>query len=240
MVKSILGSKVGMTQVFDSQGRIVSVTVVQAGPCVVTQVKTVENDGYHAVQIGFGDIHAHRLTRPERGHLGLLAPRKAKDSDKPGAEKSGAETNTAETSTGRAALRPCRHLREVRLSGPAEVSLGDEIRVDNFAEGDLIAVTGVSKGKGFAGAIKRHHFHGANMTHGAMEVHRKPASSGATDAARTFKGMKKPGHLGAARVTTRGLKVVKVDGERNLILVGGTVPGANGSLVFINEQKGAK
>jgi large subunit ribosomal protein L3 len=229
MVKSILGSKVGMTQVFDSQGRVVPVTVVQAGPCVVTQVKTQDKDGYDAVQLGFGVVHAHRLNRPERGHLGLLPAKKAK----------GGEGDAAEAAASRKPLAACKHLREVRLQGPADLSLGDEVTVAAFAAGDVVAVTGTSKGKGFAGAIKRHHFHGANMTHGAMEVHRKPMSSGATDAARTFKGMKKPGHMGDERVTIRGLRVVSIDAENNLLLIKGAVPGANGCLVYVRALKGA-
>jgi large subunit ribosomal protein L3 len=228
MVKSILGSKVGMTQVFDSQGRVVPVTVVQAGPCYVTQVKTRDRDGYDAVQIGFGETHSHRLNRPELGHLGRLAFR----------VKKGEESSEASGSA-RKALPALSCLREVRLEAPADLSLGDVISVATFAEGDVVAVTGTSKGKGFAGAMKRHHFHGQNMTHGVMEVHRKPMSSGATDAARTFKGVKKPGHLGDERVTVRGLKIVRVDPERNLLLIRGAVPGANGSLIYVRAQKGA-
>lgn len=230
MLKSILGSKLGMTQLFDEQGRVVPVTIVQAGPCVVTQIKTEDRDGYNAVQIGFGDVHAHRLNRPERGHLGLLPARKS------GGKEGSAENEAAPAA--RKSLRPVKHLREVRLSSAASVTVGDEIRVDGFAEGDLIAVTGISKGKGFAGVIKRHNFHGANMTHGAMEVHRKPMSGGATDAARTFRGSRKPGHMGDEQVTVRGLKIFRVDAERNLLLVKGAIPGANGSLVYVRAQKG--
>jgi len=222
MRKSILGSKVGMTQIFDGQGRVVPVTVVQAGPCVVTQVKTQDRDGYDAVQIGFGDTKPHRLTRPEQGHLGLL-------------KKAG----EGESTEGGRAGKAFKHLKEIRLDTPSDLSVGAEIRVDEFREGDVIAVTGISKGKGFAGGIKRHHFHGQNMTHGVMEVHRKPMSGGATDAARTFKGTRKPGHLGADRVTVRGLKVVQIDSERNLLLIKGAVPGANGGLLYVRTLKGA-
>ncbi|HET6383181.1 MAG TPA: 50S ribosomal protein L3 [Armatimonadota bacterium] len=231
MVKSILGSKIGMTQIFDSEGHVVPVTVVKAGPCVVTQVKTRDTDGYDAVQIGFGETHAHRLTRAERGHLGLLPPGKAKEGE--GGVKEGEAARQGRP------LPAYRHLREIRLKSSGDLVKGSEIRVENFTEGDLVAVTGVTKGKGYAGVIKRHHFHGASMTHGVMEVHRKPASSGATDAARTFKGVKKPGHLGADRVTTRGLTVVRVDPERNLLLIKGAVPGATGGLLFVRALKGA-
>ena len=234
-VKSILGSKVGMTQIFDNEGRVVPVTVVQAGPCVVTQVKTQDRDGYDAVQLGFGIVHARRLNRPARGHLGLLAPRK---SGKTGDGKT-AEEAAPTVEANRKQVAPCRFLREVRLDSPAEVSVGDEVSVSLFREGDVIAVTGTTKGKGYAGVIKRHHFHGGNMTHGVMEVHRKPMSSGATDAARTFKGVKKPGHLGDDRVTVRGLKVVRVDADRNLMLIRGAVPGANGGLLYVRTLKGA-
>jgi large subunit ribosomal protein L3 len=203
-VKSILGKKVGMTQIFDEQGRVVPVTVLSVSPCVVTQVKTVENDGYAAAQIGFEDVHERRLTRPQQGHLAS------------------------------AGVRPKRYLREVEIQDGQSVSLGQEIKADVFAVGEKVQISGTSKGKGFAGVVKRFHFHGADMTHGSM-IHRKPQSGGATDAARTFKGTRKPGRMGNERVTQQGLKVVQVDLDRNLLLIKGAVPGANGGLVMIQK-----
>jgi large subunit ribosomal protein L3 len=217
MVKSILGRKVGMTQVFDETGRVVPVTVVEAGPCIVTQKKTTESDGYEAVQVGYeqakpappkGSKHHARasLNMPEQGHLA----------------KHG--------------LPMLRHLREIRMAGVEDMKIGDEIRVDVFAEGDLVDVTGTSKGKGFAGVVKRYHWHGADMTHGSM-IHRKPQSAGATDAARIFKNVGRPGHMGAERVTVKRLRVVRVDTDRNVLLIHGAVPGPNGTLLTIREAK---
>lgn len=218
MVKSILGRKVGMTQIFDAQGRVVPVTVVEAGPCIVTQKKTVEKDGYEAIQVGYGEAKPAlpkgtgvqrsrtRLNLPEHGHLA----------------KNG--------------LKPVRHLREIRMQGIADMNIGDEIKVDVFAAGDLVDVTGTSKGKGFAGVVKRYHWHGADMTHGSM-IHRKPQSAGATDAARIFKNVGRPGHMGHERVTVKRLTVVRVEGERNLLLIRGSVPGPNGTLLTIREAK---
>ncbi len=205
MVNGILGKKLGMTQVFDETGRVVPVTVIEAGPCVVTQVKTVDSDGYEGVQLGFGDVKESRVTKPAKGHLA----------------KSGGHAK--------------RRLREVSIDTLEGVELGQEIRADVFAPGDIVKVTGVSKGKGFAGAVKRWHFHGADMTHGSM-IHRKPQSGGATDAARTFKGVKRPGRMGNKTVTQRGLTVYRVDPERNVILVKGAVPGATGALLMIARQ----
>jgi large subunit ribosomal protein L3 len=217
MVKSILGRKVGMTQIFDEEGRVVPVTVVEAGPCIVTQKKTVEKDGYEAIQVGYGTAkparqrgtkgrHRGSLNLPEQGHL--------------------AKHN----------LPPLRHLREIRMAGAAEMSVGDEIKVDVFVPGDLVDVTGISKGKGFAGVVKRYHWHGADMTHGSM-IHRKPQSAGATDAARIFKNVGRPGHMGHERVTVKRLQIVRVDPERNVLLIRGAVPGANGTLLTIREAK---
>ena len=217
MVKSILGRKVGMTQIFDEQGRVVPVTVVEAGPCVVTQKKTVEADGYEAVQVGFGAAKGARqkgskrhsrgsLNRPEAGHL--------------------TKNN----------LPLLRHLREFRMAGAAEMNIGDEIKADVFTAGDFVDVTGTSKGKGFAGVVKRYHWHGGDMTHGSM-IHRKPQSAGATDAARVFKNTGRPGHMGHERVTVKRLRVVRVDLERNVLLIRGAVPGANGTLLTIREAK---
>lgn len=205
MVRGILGKKLGMTQVFDEQGRMVPVTVIEAGPCVVTQVKTHETDGYEGVQVAFGEAREKHVNKPLRGHLA------------------------------KAGVGPMRHIAEVPVDGLEGVELGQEIRADIFTPGERVKVTGVSKGKGFAGAVKRWHFHGADMTHGSM-IHRKPQSGGATDAARTFKGVKRPGRMGGDTVTQRGLTVYRVDSYRNLVLVAGSVPGAKGALVMIARQ----
>jgi len=216
MVKSILGRKVGMTQIFDEQGRAVPVTVVEAGPCVVTQKKTVESDGYEAVQVGYGDVKESRLNKPQLGHLGLYkSPRREGEVQRVAAK---------------------RHLREFRGTGAADMNVGDEIRVDVFRAGEAVDVTGTSKGKGFQGVVKRYHWHGADMTHGSM-VHRKPQSAGATDAARIFKNVGRPGHMGNERVTVKRLRVVRVDAERNLLLIRGAIPGPNGGLVTIRGAK---
>jgi large subunit ribosomal protein L3 len=219
MVKSILGRKVGMTQIFDDGGRVVPVTVVEAGPCVVTRKRTVETDGYEAVQVGFGVARAPRpkgqgrrarargaLNLPEHGHLACQE------------------------------LPPLRYLREFRMKGVEELKIGDEIRADVFTEGDLVDVTGLSKGKGFQGVVKRYHWHGADMTHGSM-IHRKPQSAGATDAARIFKNVGRPGQMGHERVTVKRLRVVRVDAERNVLLIRGAVPGPNGTLLTIREAR---
>lgn len=205
MVNGIVGKKLGMTQVFDEAGRLVPVTVIEAGPCVVTQVKTAEKDGYEGVQVAFGDVKERRVNKPQKGHFA----------------KSGAPAK--------------RYVREVPVDGVEDVTPGQEIRANIFEIGELVKVTGISKGKGFAGAVKRWHFHGADMTHGSM-IHRKPQSGGATDAARTFKGVRRPGRMGGKTITQRGLTVHRVDPERNLILVQGAVPGATGGLVLIARQ----
>lgn len=198
-----MGKKIGMTRVFDDQGRVVPVTVVEAGPCVVVQRKSVETDGYAAVQVGFEERKRNRTNQPLTGHF---------------------------QSKG---ITPKRYLREFRLQDVAELEAGSEIKVDVFAKGDVVTVQGTSKGKGFAGGMKRHHFHGGPMEHGASKIHRKPMSAGATDAARVFPGMRGPGHMGAETVTTKGLTVIDVDTERNLLLIKGAVPGANGGLLAI-------
>ena len=206
MVDSILGRKVGMTQVFAEDGRVVPVTVVEAGPVVVTQIRSLNKEGYNAVQVGFGEVNPRRVNKPMAGHF--------------------AKTGVA----------PKRHLHEFRVDDTGDIQVGQEIKADIFGAGDKVSVTGVSKGKGFAGVVKRWHFHGGDMTHGSM-IHRKPQSGGATDAARTFKGVKRPGRMGGKTVTTRGLQVVKVDSEKNLLLIKGAVPGANGSLVVVSKMK---
>lgn len=194
-----------MTHLFTEEGKMVPVTVIQAGPVFVTQIKTNETDGYSAVQVGFEKISDKRLTFPKFGHL----------------KKAGLTHNV-------------RTLKEFRTTGSDGFELGQEIGVDIFAEGEQITVTGTSKGRGFAGGVKRHHFKGQHMTHGYM-THRRPLASGATGPQRVFKGTKKPGHMGSATVTQKGLKVVKVDAERNLLLVDGSVAGPNGALVIVNK-----
>ncbi|MCL5283538.1 MAG: 50S ribosomal protein L3 [Armatimonadetes bacterium] len=203
-METLLGKKIGMTQLFEEGGQVSPVTVVEAGPCIVTQVKQPATDGYSAVQIGFGAIRPKLVNKPERGHFS------------------------------KADVPPSRWLREVRLEETSSYSRGQHITVEIFAPGDRIKVTGTSKGKGFQGVVKRFHFHGGDMTHGSM-VHRKPQSSGATDAARTFKGTRKPGHMGNETVTVRGLQVVRVDAERNLLFIKGAVPGPSGGLVTISK-----
>ena len=204
-VKAILGKKVGMTQIFDENGRVVPVTVLAVEPNVVSQIKTVDKDGYSAAQLAFDDINVTKLTRPEQGHLAA------------------------------AGVQPKRHLREVEIQDGASVTVGQELRADVFEVGERVQISGTSKGKGFAGVVKRFHFHGADMTHGSM-IHRKPQSGGATDAARTFTGTRKPGRMGNERVTQQGLRVVQVDLDRNLLLIRGAVPGANGGLVLIQKS----
>lgn len=224
MVNGIIGRKLGMTQVFDPTGRLIPVTVIEAGPCVVTQVKTVEKDGYEGVQAGFGDVPEKRL-RKKHGKGG-----RGEDS------KKGFSLSLPRQGQFKAAeASPKRHVRELPCDGVADVSLGQEIKADIFEAGDLVKISGTSKGKGFAGAVKRWHFHGADMTHGSM-IHRKPQSGGATDAARTFKGVRRPGRMGGAKVTQRGLTVYRVDPDRNLLLVAGAVPGATGGLLLIAKQ----
>jgi len=205
-VQGIIGRKVGMTQVYAEDGRAFPVTVIEAGPCVVVQRKSREKDGYVAVQLGLVERRAaKRVTRPMKGHF----------------EKAG--------------LPPCRVLREFRLEAGAEMKIGDRVSVSLFAPGDTVRVTGVSKGKGFQGVVKRHHFRGGAATHGSM-FHRAPGSIGACSTpARVFKGMPMAGRMGGDRITTLNLVVVAVDAERNLLLLGGAVPGPTGSLVLVRE-----
>jgi large subunit ribosomal protein L3 len=202
----MLGRKIGMTRIFEESGRVVPVTVLEVGPCVVVQNKTVERDGYAAVQLGFMDQKLSRLNAPLTGHF---------------------QTRS---------LSPKRHLREFALVDGETLEPGDEVRVDMFTAGQKIAVQGTSKGKGFAGGMKRHNFQGGPGAHGASKVHRRTMSAGATDAARIFPGQRMPGQLGAAKVKTKGLTIVAVDNDRNLLLVKGPVPGANGGLVAIYGQ----
>jgi large subunit ribosomal protein L3 len=202
-VRGLLGKKIGMTQIFDADGRVVPVTVLSVEPSVIAQIKTVDNDGYSAAQLAFSEVNVNRLTRPEQGHLAA------------------------------AGVQPRRHLCEFPIQDGATPTVGDTLRaIDVFEVGEKVQIAGTSKGKGFAGVVKRFHFHGADMTHGSM-IHRKPQSGGATDAARTFKGTRKPGRMGNERVTQQGLRVVQIDDERNLVLIKGAVPGANGGLLEI-------
>lgn len=205
LINGILGTKIGMTHVFDEDGRMIPVTVIQAGPNYVTQLKTQETDGYSAVQVGFEEISDKNLTFPKHGHL----------------KKAGVKSNL-------------RHLREFRVDDSSTFELGQAIGADVFAEGDPVTATATSKGRGFQGGVKRYGFKGQHMTHGYM-THRRPLSSGATGPQRVFKGTRKPGQMGNIRVTQKGLKVVKVDAERNLVLVSGSVPGPNGALITLNK-----
>jgi large subunit ribosomal protein L3 len=206
MLPALLGIKVGMTHIFTDEGRMIPVTVIEAGPVFVTQIKTLDKDGYTAVQIGYGEASEKRMTWPKYGHL----------------KKAGLQNNL-------------RHLREFRVDSTDEFELGQSIDASIFSEGEKIVVTGTSKGRGFAGGVKRYGFKGQHMTHGYM-THRRPNSSGATGPQRVFKGTRKPGHMGDVTISQLGIKVVKVDAERNLILVSGSVPGANGGLVTIKRS----
>lgn len=206
MKKAILTTKVGMTQVFGEDGVLTPVTVLQAGPCVVTQVKTVENDGYSAVQVGFGDIREKLVNKPAKGHFA------------------------------KAGVPAKRFLKEFRLEDAESYTLGQEIKADVFAAGDKVDATAKSKGKGFQGAIKRHGQSRGPMAHGS-KYHRHAGSNGsATTPGRVFKGKHMPGHMGAVRVTVQNLEVVRVDAEKNLILVKGAVPGPKKSLVMLKES----
>ena len=203
MVNTILGRKLGMTQVWGEDDTIVPVTVIQAGPCVISQVKTTETDGYEAVQIGFGDIKEKKVNKPMQGHFA------------------------------KAGVAPMRYLREVRVEDASEHAVGDTLTVEAFNDVDKVDVIGVSKGKGFAGVIKRYGFAGGPGGHG-HHVHRAPGSVGmCADPARVLKGLRLPGHMGCDRVTVRNLKLVRVDEENNLLLVKGAVPGGKGALVQI-------
>ncbi|MGV8886090.1 MAG: 50S ribosomal protein L3 [Microbacteriaceae bacterium] len=209
--KGLLGKKLGMTQVWDENNKLIPVTVVEITPNVVTQVRTPEIDGYSAVQIAYGQIDPRKSNKPATGHF-----------DKAG-------------------VTPRRHLTEVRTSDAADYNLGQEIAVDIFAAGQLVDVVGTSKGKGFAGVMKRHNFKGVSASHGSHRNHRKPGSIGASSTpSRVFKGMRMAGRMGGDRVTVLNLKVHAVDLEKGLILVKGAVPGARGRIVFVrNAVKGA-
>jgi large subunit ribosomal protein L3 len=207
MVTGIIGRKLGMGQVFAESGEAEAVTAIEAGPCVVTQIKTADKEGYNSAQLGFGE--AKRLNSPRKGHLKKLGQ--------------------------------FQYLREFRVADTKELKVGDKIDVGLFKEGDLVAITGVSKGKGFAGVVKRHGFAGGPKTHGQSDRHRAPGSIGATTSpGRVLKGTRMAGHMGTERVTVRHLKVFKTDPERNLLLVKGAVPGARNGLVLIEKREGKK
>ena len=206
MKKGLIGKKIGMTQIFDENGNMVPVTVIEAGPCVVVQKKTTENDGYEAVQVGYGDVKANRVTKPMGGHF--------KKAD----------------------VAPKKVLKEFRLADTSAVNVGDILKVDIFAAGEYVDVVGKSKGKGTAGVIKRWNFARLRESHGTGPVARHGGSLGVIDPARIFKGKKMAGHLGSERVTVQNLSVVKVDVENNLIAIKGSVPGPKGGIVVIADS----
>ena len=206
MNKGIIGKKIGMTQIFDEIGNVIPVTVIQAGPCVVAQKKTVETDGYNAVQLGFDDVKEKHLNKPEKGHF----------------EKAGVAFK--------------KHLKEFRLDDVSAINAGDVITVDTFAAGDKVDVTGITKGRGYTGVIKRWNHHHLRMTHGTGPIHRQPGSMGVIDPARIFKNKKMAGQYGNEQVTVLNLKVVKIDSEKNLIAIKGAVPGAKDGIVFIRDS----
>lgn len=203
--KGIMGIKVGMTQIFDENGKAIPVTVVEAGPCTVIQKKKVETDGYNAIQVGFYNLKEKKVNKPLKGHFK------------------------------KANVKPMRYIKEFRVSDVDAYEVGQEIKVDIFEPGDIVDVVGTSKGKGFAGGVKRHNFARGSMGHGS-KYHRRPGSLGAKGPARVFKGRKLPGRMGGERVTVQGLKVVKVYPERNLILIKGAIPGPKRGLVMIKDS----
>lgn len=205
-MKGLLGRKLGMTRIFDESGKVIPVTVIEAGPCYVTQKKTVEDDGYSAIQIGFEETEQRKLTRPEWMRLKKVN------------------------------LPPLRHLRELRMSDVSGYEVGQKLLVDLFKPGDKVDITGLSKGRGFAGVVKRHGFGGGPATHGQSDRHRAPGSIGSgTTPGRVYKGTRMAGHMGNHKTTVQNLQVVMVDPERNLLLVRGAVPGAKNGLVLIRE-----
>jgi large subunit ribosomal protein L3 len=212
-VKAILGEKLGMTQIFSDEGRAIPVTVVQAGPCVVAQIRTQDRDGYSAVQLGFGEVKESRVTKPMKGHFA------------------------------KGGVAAAKHLVEVRTDDASTYEIGSHVTVEKFAPGEHVDVIGISKGKGFAGVMKRHNFHGKPDSHGTERKHRSSGSVGAgTTPGRVFKGMKGPGHLGHDRTTILSLEVVESDAERNLLLIKGAIPGPTGAIVVIRNavKRGAK
>ena len=206
MKKGIIGKKIGMTQIFDEVGNVIPVTVIEAGPCVVAQKKTAENDGYDAVQLGFIDAKEKQLNKPAKGHF----------------EKAGVAAK--------------KHLKEFRLEGAAAMNVGDVITADTFAAGEKVDVTGITKGRGYTGAIKRWNLHKLCATHGVGPIHRQSGSMGVIDPARIFKNKKMAGQYGNEQVTVLNLKVVKIDAEKNLIAVKGAIPGAKNGIVFLRDS----
>ena len=206
MKKGIIGKKLGMTQIFDAKGNVIPVTLIEAGPCVVAQKKTVENDGYEAVQLAYQDAKKKHLTKAEIGHF----------------EKAGISLK--------------RHLKEFRLEDCSTYEVGSVVTVDTFAEGEKVDITGITKGRGYTGCVKRWGHHVLRMTHGTGPIHRQPGSMGSIDPARVFKNMKMPGQYGHEKVTILNLVAVKIDAEKNLIAVKGAVPGAKGGIVFIRDS----
>lgn len=207
MQKGIIGKKIGMTQIFDETGKVVPVTVVEAGPCVVVQKKTIENDGYAALQLGYGDVKVQRVNKPMKGHF-----------DK-------ADVACKKT------------LKEFRLDDCDALNVGDIVKADTFTIGEAVDVVGISKGKGFAGAIKRHNQHRLKETHGTGPVHRQAGSMGACSSpSRIYKGKGMAGHMGAEQVTVQNLEIVKIDAENNLIAIKGAIPGPKGGIVYIVDS----
>lgn len=206
MKKGLIGKKIGMTQIFNEEGKVIPVTVIEAGPCVVSQVKTEETDGYNSIQLGFGAIKESKVNKPERGHFT------------------------------KANIAPARYLREFRVDSIEDVKVGDELKADIFMAGDKIDIQGTSKGKGFQGVIKRHGQHRGPMGHGSM-YHRRPGSMGPTSTpGRVFKGKKLPGHMGRVTVTIQNLDVIKVDNDKNVVLVKGSVPGPKGAILKLKTS----
>ena len=206
MKKGIIGKKLGMTQIFDENGLVIPVTVIEAGPCFVVQKKTTEVDGYDAVQLGFADIREKLVTKPAAGHF----------------KKAGVSAK--------------RHLKEFRLDDAASMNVGDVVAADTFAAGEKVDITGITKGRGFTGTVKRWGNHILRMTHGTGPIHRQPGSMGVIDPARIFKNKKMPGQYGNEQVTVLNLEIVKIDAEKGLIAVKGAVPGAKGGIVFIRDS----
>ena len=205
MKKGIIGKKLGMTQIFDEKGNVVPVTVIEAGPCVVAQVKTVETDGYNAIQLGYGEVKTKHINKPEAGHFAKSKKKKKK------------------------------HLREFRLEDISNFKVGDEVKADIFATGEKVDIQGTSKGKGFQGVIKRHGQHRGPMGHGSMYHRRPGSMGATSTPGRVFKGKKLPGHMGSVTVTIQNLDVVAVDMDKNVILVKGSVPGAKGAILKIKS-----
>ena len=205
MKKGIIGKKLGMTQIFDEKGNVVPVTVIEAGPCVVAQVKTIETDGYNAIQLGYGEVKAKHINKPEAGHFA------------------------------KSKLENKKHLREFRLEDISNFKVGDEVKADVFAKGEKVDIQGTSKGKGFQGVIKRHGQHRGPMGHGSMYHRRPGSMGATSTPGRVFKGKKLPGHMGSVTVTIQNLDVVAVDMDKNVILVKGSVPGAKGAILKIKS-----